>query len=174
MPNPPQGAGISETTVNTLIAATNPVKVRKTADKVLNNVAVLENDNHLLMAVGANEVWQIDLFVLCQGDQAADIKFAFSYPIGCVIKWGGQGSGEAVHTNTWGFTGVAQNPQLLNETHNVPLGIHATNVTGYRLSLIVTNGGNAGNINFQWAQNAAQVADTTVFENSCIIAHQLA
>ena len=30
----------------------------KTADQTVNNSAVLQNDDHLLLAVGANEVWE--------------------------------------------------------------------------------------------------------------------
>jgi len=148
--------------------------VRKTADKTLNNVAVLENDNHLLLALLANEVWQIDIFILCQGDANANIKFGLSYPVGCVIWWGCVGAGGAVALDTWGATGVGGNQQLLAEDAAEPGGITNVSPAGYRFSLIVINGANAGNVNLQWCQNLAQVADTTVFENSCLIAHQLA
>ncbi|GAJ13770.1 unnamed protein product, partial [marine sediment metagenome] len=59
--------------INTVAIETEVTKVLKTADKTLNDVAVLENDDHLLMALLANEIWQIDFFVLCQGDETAEI-----------------------------------------------------------------------------------------------------
>jgi len=154
--------------------AAGPTIVRKTADKTLNNVAVLENDNHLLMAIGANEVWQIDIFILCMGNATADIQFGFSYPVDCLIYWGLVGAGDTTHMKTWGHSATSDTPSLKVQTENQVEGIHATLKTGYRLSLIVISGANAGNINLQWAQAAAQVGDTIVYENSCIVAHQLA
>lgn len=38
-----------------------PTLVRKTADQTVNNSTTLVNDNHLSLAVGANEVWAIFL-----------------------------------------------------------------------------------------------------------------
>lgn len=151
-----------------------PAIVRKTADKTLNDVAVLENDDHLLLLIGANEVWQIDLFVLCQGNDTADIDFGFSYPVGCLIKWGSIGAGNDISSNSWGYAINTKSPRLKLETEHQAVGINAAYVTGYRFSLIVINGANAGNVNLQWAQDTATVANTTVLENSCLIAHQLA
>ncbi|GAI73437.1 unnamed protein product, partial [marine sediment metagenome] len=57
--------------VNTVPVPVEPTLVRKAADKTLNNEDTIENDDHLLMLVGANEVWQIDIFILCQGSTSA-------------------------------------------------------------------------------------------------------
>ena len=38
--------------------------VRKTADETVNNSNALQNDNHLLLALAANEVWQVELTLL--------------------------------------------------------------------------------------------------------------
>lgn len=168
---------VTQAEVDGKIAAQNhPTIVRKTADKTLNNVAVLENDNHLFMAIDANEVWQIDIFILCEGNEDADIQFGLSCPGGCTIFWGCVGAGGNISTNTWGESDSAKTPALLVQVQSLTLGIQAPNLglTGYRLSLIVINGVLAGNVNLQWAQAVATVGDTTVKQHSCLIAHQLA
>ncbi|GAI60753.1 unnamed protein product [marine sediment metagenome] len=172
-----EAAVCSETEAdNKIAAATMPIIVRKTADKTLNNVDTLENDNHLLMAIGANEVWQIDIFILCYGNATPDIQFGMSYPVGCLISWGLVGAGFKLVDKTWGYQELSDNKFLNRAADTIAGGLYslADSPTGYRLSLIVINGANAGNINLQWAQNIATVADTTVVENSCLIAHQLA
>lgn len=170
-----ENAVCSETEAAVLVAATNPTKVRKTADKTLNNVDVPENDDHLLLAVGANEIWQIDLFILFDGDAAADIEFGFSYPVGCLIYWGPVGAGDENVLYTWGKSAAADLHKLRTEVFTLIQGVAGVGqIGGIRFSLIIVNGANAGNVNLQWAQNTATVADTTVKENSCLIAHQLA
>ncbi|GAH33317.1 unnamed protein product [marine sediment metagenome] len=134
----------------------------------------MQNDNHLLLAIGANEVWQIDIFILCQGHETADIKIGFSYPVGCGIHWGLIAAGADLNTRTWGLSDFGSTDYLHPENDEISLAISLANITGYRFSLIVINGGNAGNLNLQWAQKTKTVADTTVLENSCLIGNQLA
>lgn len=164
----------SETEAAALVAATNPVKVHKTADKTLNNEATLENDDHLLMLVGANEVWLIDIYLLYMGNTTAAFNFGLSYPIGCSIHWSIAGAGEDPQANCWGYQTAAHNGRLLYETETVEFGTASTDETGKHLILLVANGANAGNVNLQWAQKTATVGNSTVKANSCIIAHQLA
>ncbi|GAH91532.1 unnamed protein product [marine sediment metagenome] len=154
--------------------ALGPTIVRKAADETVNNSNILQNDDHLLMALGANEVWQIDIFILCQGNTAADIQFGFSYPVGCLIKWGFVGAGKSNVVGTWGYTIETTADPIKIEDAILKKGITPFVNSGCRFSLIVINGANAGNINLQWAQDTATVGDTTVLENSCLIAHQLA
>lgn len=163
-------------TVTNLMAAASggPTIVRKTADETVNNSNTLQSDNHLLLALGANEVWQIDIFLLITGAVAAAFKSGFSYPVNCSIFWGCVGAGGVAVTTTWGHTPAGQQPNLLEEAESLGYGVRAdARTVGYRLSLIVINGANAGNVNLQWAQNTADVSDTKLLENSCLIAHQL-
>lgn len=161
--------------VNTLTIP-DVVVVRKTADKTLNNVNVLENDDHLLMAVGANEVWQIDIFILFYGEPTADIKLGFSYPVDCLLRWGFPSHSGDIFLGIWGYNPPGDAPYLKvqDQTLTTATGNDSTHPTGGHLSIILINGANAGNVNLQWAQVKATVGDTVVLENSCIIAHKLA
>lgn len=166
----------SETTLHSHAAAGNGATiVRKTADKTLNNVAVLENDNHLLMAVGANEVWQIDIFLLIRAHSTTpDLKFGFSYPVDCLIDWGGIASGVGAGQNyTWGVCGATTSQYRKTQTGTLSVGTD-NDFSMFKFSLIVTNGANAGNVNLQWCQNTAHESNTIVEDNSCLIAHKLA
>ncbi len=148
--------------------------IRKTADKTLNNVAVLENDDHLLLAIGANEIWQIDIFIMYYGTEVCDITFGFSFPVNCLLHWGAIASGKnGGADNTWGIVPITTYQSLKIQTGFLDAGAQEAR-TGIKLSIIAVNGANAGNVNLQWCQDTAEVADLTVYENSCIIAHQLA
>jgi hypothetical protein len=142
--------------------------VRKTADEAVNNSTVLQDDNHLLLAVGANEVWLFEFYLLQQSvSTTADIKFGFSYPAGCTIYWG-------IPSENWVGVATANDPTSVTiETGTRSKG------TGNRtqaiwMSAIVVNGANAGTVNLQWAQATATVEDTKMLTNSVLLAHKVA
>ncbi|MBA7708454.1 hypothetical protein ES703_117353 [subsurface metagenome] len=156
------------------LPALGPTIVRKAADKTLNNVAVLENDNHLLMAVAANEIWQIDIFLLIRAHSVTpDLKIGFSYPVDCLIDWGGIGSGKSLSSYSWGVCLITASQFRKIQTGTLSVGTD-NDYSCFKFSLIVANGANSGNINLQWCQHVANASDTIVQENSCLIAHQLA
>jgi len=160
---------------NDLLNAHLPLStlVLKTADKVLNNVAVLENDNHLFMTLGNNEIWLVEFHIISISPQNADIQYGLSYPIGCTINWGTIGAGATIFNSTWGYSAFATAPGLLTEAQALPIGTHQLTVGGIILSLLVVNGANDGVLTLQWCQNTAQIADTTVFENSFLLARRI-
>ena len=51
------GDGVDPTEIDVPAAATT---VYKTADEIVNNSTTLQNDDHLLLALGANEVWRLE------------------------------------------------------------------------------------------------------------------
>ena len=150
--------------------------VRKTADETVNNSNTLQNDDHLLIAIGANEVWLVELFLLQQSVSVnSDFKMGWSYPTGCSIKWG---------SDQVNIGGARVHPWLSVESSNIPeaikietdsLSVGTSNlIQGIRVTAIVINGATAGNLNLQWAQNTATAEDTKVLTNSCLIAFKLA
>ena len=142
-----------------------PTIVRKTADEIVNNSTTLQNDDHLLLAVGANEVWFINMLLLFESSTASDGKLGWAYPAGCAIRWG--------HPNSyWALTVNPTTP--LTETSTCGIGGLGAGVLVASSSwVLIINGATAGNVNLQWAQNTAEASDTKMLTNSSLIAHQL-
>ena len=158
-----------------LASIPGPTIVVKTADQTVNNSAVLVNDNHLLKAIGANEIWLLDLYLLQQSVSIdADFKAGWSYPVGCLIYWGVP---RFTTTNVMGIwssgRATASTIGIYRETDTQDIAA-LVGTTGLHLIALVVNGANAGNVNFMWAQNAATVEDTKVLANSILIALKLA
>lgn len=131
--------------------------VRKAADETVNNSAVLQNDDHLVLAVGADDVWFIIVVALVTTGATPDWKCSFAVPAGGAMKW------EAWSAAPWdkvaGGSYAATGPLAA-----IPVGVQG----------IYIGGGTAGNVNFQWAQRVADPSDTKVLTNSFLIAWQIA
>jgi hypothetical protein len=132
--------------------------IYKSADETVNNSTALQDDNHLIIPVGANEVWAFTMELIITTNATPDIKMGWSVPSATTMIWtrgdglGGDGATEAT-TLTYSGALSADNFQL-----------HGT----------IFVGATPGNVVFQWAQNTLEVSDTKVLKGSHIIAHRLA
>src|SRR5437773_1977176 len=61
------------------------VLIVKSADETVKNSAALQDDDELVLPVGAGEVWAVQLFLKLNGSAAGDIKFGFSGPTGAAF-----------------------------------------------------------------------------------------
>jgi len=136
--------------------------IRKTADEIVNNSATLQNDDHLVMAVGANEIWHFTfvLFTTAGANNTPDIKLLLTVPAGATGFWG-------IHGLTTAATGVDGNGIMAGAASLDGLTTLSAGVVASANSMIIiegtiVNGGNAGNLQLQWAQNVATAVDTTV------------
>jgi len=142
--------------------------IHKTADQIVNNSNVLVNDTHLLFPVGANEVWSVFLYCRVLTTAAADFKYAFAVPAGGSLPF------TANHLfMTWG--GAFLNNILSREfaVQQQP-AVQATVDWVLLVWGVYIGGANAGNVQFQWSQQAAEATNTTVYKDSYIIARQIA
>lgn len=130
--------------------------VRKTALQTINNSTTLINDDHLLLAVGIDEVWLFQLFCIHDFSSAADLDVSFTVPANATVLWG------------------EPSVQPSTKTAGQELFIAGSAKDSIiQLQGIVVVGDTAGNLQFQWAQNAAIVTDCRVEANSVLIATQL-
>ena len=130
--------------------------VHKAADETVNNSTTLQNDDHLLFAVGANDIWVFHLWFIVETGTTPDFKFAFAVPSG----------GACIYCMD--INGVYLRP-LEDATTAKTLAQTATPGIFNRL-LRYVGGGTAGNLQLQWAQNTAEVSNTILKENSLLIA----
>src|SRR5262249_33476391 len=68
------------------------VIIRKTADESLANSTTVQNDDQLSFAVGANESWVFEAWIVIFSSQSAPkFKMTFTVPTGATIRWSGLG-----------------------------------------------------------------------------------
>ncbi len=141
--------------------------VRKSADETVNNSATLQNDNALLFAVAANEVWEFFLRARHTSQVGPQIQYAWAVPTGGVIR--------KTEPDDIGPLSAALSLPEYDGTTAVPLQTPTTDqVCLYIQWGLYVGGANAGNVQLQWAQNGAAAVDTKVLTNSFIIARKLA
>ena len=136
--------------------------VRVTADNTANNTAAFANVTNMSIALAANDVWMLDMVLIGESPTAADIRYAWTFPVDCTMRWGNRGSaqdnagldpsGGAMPT-TYNLDGpITWQPSFSGHAAAVPISMYG----------LVTNGANAGTLQLQFSQLVATVADTHV------------
>lgn len=136
--------------------------VRKAADETVNNSATLQNDDDLVIAVGADDVWFaiVHLYAL-SATTTPDLDYAFSVPSGGTIRTGYSWANSGTPVS-WG-AGTTERTMALSTTAKY-----------FMFYILYIGGGTAGNLQLQWAQKTATEEDTTMKADSFIIAQRLA
>jgi|SoiMetStandDraft_5_1073268.scaffolds.fasta_scaffold20371_2 hypothetical protein len=130
--------------------------IRKTADQTVNNSTVLVNDTQFVVPLPTAGIFQWHHLVFCDTDATADIKFAYTIPAGATMRWG------AIGPATTAVAGIGDgnfNSVTASGTANA---YGSGTVPVVSIYGEITMGGTAGNLQFQFAQNVAVVANTTV------------
>lgn len=133
----------------------------KAADENVISSTTLQNDDDLLLAVGANDVWIIRLSMLIiAGAGGGGLDWLFTVPNGGSIK--GQ--------LTFSTTVEVPETDLTAEMYS-----NVVDTLSY-LQVIAkyVGGGTAGNLQLQWAQHNVIAENTTMKAQSFMLAHQLA
>jgi len=129
--------------------------VRKDANEIVNNSSAFQDDDELFIPLPINRTFWFQLFLKQSSASNADIKYKFTLPAGASMLW--------AKINTFLSKAVTSSQ------------VEATNGTvNYLPTCIgfVIMGGTSGNLTTQWAQNVAQASDTTIHEDSMIIARE--
>ena len=162
-----QGAGVDPV----YAAVAVPTIVRKTADEDVKNSTTLQNDDHLFFAIAANEIWQFEAYIYFRNlvGETPNIQMAFTTPTGATINYVfiGSAAGAAAGAVTRQYSDASGGVLTADYIWDHPVLLK---ITG-----LIINGGTAGNLQFQFAQNTISSTQTTrVLANSCLIAHKLA
>lgn len=133
-------------------------RVYKSADETVNNSDVLQDDDHLLFAVGANEAWAFEMALYMNSGTTPDIKLQVNVPSGATGFYDSPTGAPSAMT-------AFGSPQT-----------QSTSGSDQQMFFVgtVINGATPGNLQLQWAQNLATLSDTKVLKGSCIIAYRLA
>jgi hypothetical protein len=147
--------------------ATGPhLVVRKTADESVVSNDVPQDDDVLLLAVLANEVWQFELHLITTG--LFDFLGQITFPSGRI-------DGSAVHTNP--STVIAMTNLGSSATPSQQWSARADSTSVPRMHSVTgvfANGATPGNLRLQWSQNVSGGTATIVKANSTLWATKLA
>lgn len=134
--------------------------VIKAADQTVNNSAALQNDTHLVLPVVANAKYWMYLGAVQNSNATANFKIDFTAP--AATTW---------HFGFFDFGSSAANEQFgITNSLGAVAGITGAaansvcQVTGWFVT-----GANAGNLQFRWAQDTANVSNTIVRAGSILL-----
>jgi len=164
-------AGIAHVALANPPSGSAATVVRKTADESVTSSTTLQDDDHLLFAVGANEIWSVTAYLRVDGATAGDFKAAFSAPAAAAGWQAVIGPGTGATT----FEDAATNNQAATLGTAPSAGmLGAGNFVLVQVIGLIVNGANAGNVVLQWAQRASSATATRIMTNSFLVAHQIA
>lgn len=142
-----------------------PKIIRKTSDQVVvNNSTSMTDVTGLSFAVGANEVWFVECYLIVVGTTAGDIKTTFSGPAGVTVQ--------LEIGSEWGVPSTSGQSALTTQGQpGLPAGSldAAVLVAGF-----ITTVGTAGTAQLRAAQLVADPSDLVVKTNSFIRATRIA
>jgi hypothetical protein len=136
--------------------------VAKTSDETIQSDTTLNADAALVFAMSANTKYSFKLFVIFDTGATGDFKFRHAGPSSPTLvrirRHHIIGAGTA-------YAGIA----IDTAYSSVDVAVAGSAGPGVvEMDGIVHNGANAGNFEFQWAQNASEAVDTTVRAGSYI------
>jgi hypothetical protein len=139
-------------------AAARLAVVRKTADEVISNTTTLQNDDVLLLPVAANTTYEFVMMVGFGASTVADFKWALTFP-----------AGVTAHVHDIRQDTATLTTYILGATTGYASGtaiaIGGTGAASFRtiwLRALIIVTSTAGTLQFQWAQNTAEVSNATV------------
>jgi hypothetical protein len=136
-------------------------KLRKTADESVSSSTTLQNDDVLKIALAASDAVEFSAVMYVSSTSATpDFKMTFTVPNGASVRWHAE----------W-FDGVAyQSSSIVTASGTTVTFLMAANTLGMvKLTGIVVNGSNAGDLQLQWAQRVSDSAAVTVQQRSFLL-----
>ena len=147
--------------VEARILQSAPLVGYKSANTAVSNSTTLVNATGLSVTVGANRVYLLDGFIINDTDNVAKIKFGWSVPSGCEVRWQmvapWEGNNAQIEFLAVYSPGDPDHPYS-------QFGIAA----GFQLAGTVITGANGGTVQLRFAQNTARPINTTVNAGSWI------
>lgn len=144
----------------------------KITDEPLTSTTTLQDDDELFVSVDANVTYAVDvkLLALEASGNGADIKFAWTFPTGCILDLPVVGAheswvasaGAALETEWAGWQNETASP-----TSSKTFGTHTT-AFSYHMRGTLRVGSAAGTFRLQWAPKNNVVSTVTLKSGSSI------
>lgn len=138
-------------------------EVAKAKNEIVNNSSTLQSDDELTFAIASGNAFEIEYIVLWDGAANADIKFNLSVPANVTYSIGAG----CLATTAAAIEGDFRNSSTSSSGADIVCGAAgAASFLQTTLKARVQSSTGAGNVVIQWAQNAAQNSDTTIYSGS--------
>jgi hypothetical protein len=148
---------------------------RLAASATKTNDGTFSNLTGMSVAVGPNEVWEIETTLFYNTNSIADLQVRFNaIPSGGTLTYALVGQDPSASTvGISDFTRTSGNAAKALGG-NGPGGAPGTLDLGAVLRGLYRGGANGGTLQLQWAQNLANAGQSTIYANSYIVARRLA
>lgn len=133
--------------------------VVKTADEQVSNSITFQDDDHLVLPLAANAVYELSMTLYYVAVTSGSLKFGFTYPLGASLTCGVDGyliGGSFTMIRQANYAAASGAALLAVEGAGGSTTVNAT-ATG-----TLTVGSTAGSLRLQWAQNTSNAIATTV------------
>jgi hypothetical protein len=144
-------------------SAVDLVAKNKTADESVTSSTTLQNDDHLVLAILANETWVIRFALYVTYASGDGIKIAITLPSGATMLLLGQMVTDSAETTIFQHTTTGGGAVVLQPGEATTESLVIVDVT-------VVNSSNAGNVQLQFAQNNSSGTATVIKQNSSFTA----
>jgi hypothetical protein len=148
-----------------------PRLILKTADESVNNSEVLQNDNHLVVALTGGKIYQIETFLkTLASTDSTDIRYTWTYSgTNSYFYRFGVGSG---YTETYPIDGrvCIQSSSVI--TDEFIMGMDSA-FPGYIRDTILINCTTSGNLQLKWAQYTAAANNSTIYTGSHMLVREV-
>ena len=152
-----EGGGLTWAAASAGISGHGTVVI-KSSDQTVNNSTTLVNDDTLVWALAANKNYRLWAHAFIDTHIHSDFKWTFTGPSGCEIH---------LTVNRNYAAGASYDWHGLNSLGTaVSMNTPTDTASNWYWFGTIMNGGNAGNLQLQWAQNAAQSFDTKMHNGS--------
>lgn len=135
-----------------------PVVAYKDTIETINNTAVIQNDDELVLAVAANTKYFFELYVPYNSGVTPDIKIGWTLPTGATSQWWGQ----YYDSTAWVVTQSPTTPSTGHAISGFAADLNA------RFGGTISIGSTAGNMQVVWAQNTANASNTSVLAGASL------
>ena len=133
----------------------------KSGDESVTSSTTSQNDDHLVINVGANETWLIQYDIFLTVGASTDFKWKLSVPSGAAaaahVKIANNTTGADISNATAGTTTTTSTTSGTNHAH-------------YQIFAKVTSSSTAGAVQLQWAQGTSSGTALTLKSRSKLVA----
>jgi len=140
--------------------------VDKSADETVNNSTTFQTDDHLVLAIGVSEIWLYEFEIIWESGGGSDLKVRVTVPSGAT------GRMSHIAEIVGGSTAVLRDQAFATGLNYEGQGV-SSNFIVSKFAVYVVNSTNAGNVQLEWAQDSAVVADTKLFKGSRMTGRQI-
>ena len=138
-------------------------RLARLAADVVASSATLADVAGMSFAIGANEIWAMQMFGMFDAATTPDIKVGFTGPTGCAMTWAHTGTPTLNNAGT-----VVYNPPISIGGSWDGIGQGATNILATTFAGTIVNGVTAGTIQLQYARSGASGTSTLKAETNII------